>query len=305
MKIWIDTDIGSDVDDALTLAYAMRHPGLELVGVSTVFGDVELRSDIARALLALDNEKSVPIITGLATPITEGRHGLMFGHEGRGILEGRKPRMRSEETPDAKKRVQQLAEALERTQPDVLVAIGPLSNLGALAQAGLPLPPLAIMGGKLSDVILEGMIPAIPEWNWFCDPRAVQEVLRQEVKILPRIVPAEVTFRTALHPEDVARLGTGDALAQQLSILCNEWLSFLRDRSGGREPRVALHDPLTAATLVQADLCPFEDRRIRVDEGAASHSEEGPANICAATDVDNDALRLHLMDIWMGQRPGD
>jgi inosine-uridine nucleoside N-ribohydrolase len=228
----------------------------------------------------------------------------MFGHEGRGILEGRKPRMRTEETPDAKDRIRQLGEELERTRPDVLVAIGPLSNLGALARDGFPLPPLAIMGGKFSDVILEGMIPAIPEWNWFCDPQAVQEVISQDAKVLPRIVPAEVTFRTALPPTDVARLATGDALAQQLSTLCNEWLSFLRQRSGGREPRVALHDPLTAATLMEDELCPFADQRIRVDDGAASHREAGPPNICAATDVDNDALCLHLMEIWMGTHPG-
>lgn len=303
MKIWIDTDVGSDVDDALTLAYALRHPELELVGVSTVFGDVELRSDIARSLLETGQAATIPVLTGLATPITEGRHGLMFGHEGRGILEGRKPRMRTEETPDAKDRIQKLGDELERARPDVLVAIGPLSNLGALAREGFPLPPLAIMGGKLSDIILEGMIPAIPEWNWFCDPRAVQEILSRDATVLPRIVPAEVTFRTALHADDVAMLATGDALAQQLGILCNEWLSFLRERSGGREPRVALHDPLTAATLVEAGLCPFEDRRVRVDDNAASHPEAGPPNICAATDVDNDALRLHLLETWLGRKP--
>ncbi len=40
MRIWIDTDIGTDVDDALALAHVLRHPDLELVGVSTVFGDL-------------------------------------------------------------------------------------------------------------------------------------------------------------------------------------------------------------------------------------------------------------------------
>ena len=55
-RIWIDTDIGTDVDDALTLAYVLRPPGFELVGVSTVFGDVALRSRIARALLVHDEE---------------------------------------------------------------------------------------------------------------------------------------------------------------------------------------------------------------------------------------------------------
>ena len=53
MRLWIDTDVGSDVDDALAIAYALRHPALELVGVSTVFGDVALRGRIASRLLAL------------------------------------------------------------------------------------------------------------------------------------------------------------------------------------------------------------------------------------------------------------
>ena len=52
-RIWIDTDIGTDVDDALALAFALRHPELELVGVSTVFCDVELRSKMVDALLRL------------------------------------------------------------------------------------------------------------------------------------------------------------------------------------------------------------------------------------------------------------
>ena len=37
MRIWIDTEVDSDVDDALAIAYALRHPALELVGISTVF----------------------------------------------------------------------------------------------------------------------------------------------------------------------------------------------------------------------------------------------------------------------------
>ena len=170
MRIWIDTDVGSDVDDALTLAYALRHPELELVGVSTVFGDVELRSDIARGVLAAGGASDVPVQSGLGVPLTEGRIGLMFGHEGRGILEGREPQMQTREDGDAQARIDALASALETAKPDAVVAIGPLSNLGALVRAGVDLPPLAIMGGKLADVMLDGMVPGISEWNWYCGP---------------------------------------------------------------------------------------------------------------------------------------
>ncbi len=299
MRIWIDTDVGTDVDDALTLAYALRHPDLELVGVSTVFGDVELRSDIARGVLKAADVTDVPILSGLGVPITEGRIGLMFGHEGKGMLDGREPRMQTREDTDADTRIAALGEGIEAAKPDVLVAIGPLSNLGALVRAGVTLPPLAIMGGKLSDVMLDGMVAGISEWNWYCDPLAAQTVINADHTTLPRIVPAEVTFRTALAPGDVDALARGDALARQISALSTEWLGFLRERLGRSEPRIALHDPLTAAVLVHDGLCPFEERRIRVDDDAVAETVDGPPNITVATDVDVDALRDHLMETWL------
>ena len=193
-----------------------------------------------------------------------------------------------------------LAEALHQTAPDVLVAIGPLSNLGALVQQGVTLPPLAIMGGKIEDVMLEGMIPEIPEWNWYCDPVAVQAVLQASHQQLPRIVPADVTFRTHLLPQDIEKLLGGDPLARQIGQLSETWLEFLRTHFGRNQPRVALHDPLTAAVLVREDLCPFTEAAISVDDRAASHREDAEPNILVATDVDNDELRKHLMETWLG-----
>ena len=72
MRIWLDNDIGTDVDDALALAYILRHPNIELVGISTVFGDIPLRGQIADdkldALLAvMDGAKDSagnPVYTG-------------------------------------------------------------------------------------------------------------------------------------------------------------------------------------------------------------------------------------------------
>ncbi|MFP6664789.1 MAG: nucleoside hydrolase [Deltaproteobacteria bacterium] len=296
MRVWIDTDIGSDVDDALTLGYVLRHPKLELVGLSTVFGDVELRADIARRLIATAGASDIPILTGLGAPLTEGRDGLMFGNEGQGIVPDATPRMVTPTDEAPEQRIDELASALERTKPDALIAIGPLSNLGALAARGVALPPLAIMGGKTEDVLHEGMVAQIPEWNWYCDPVAVKEVLTAKHAELPRLVPAEVTFQTALLPADLDRLAEGSALPQKLAELAGIWLDFLREKMGRGEPRVALHDPLTAAILVDAGLSSFTEKRIRTDARAASFAEAGPANISVATDVDNDALRHELME---------
>src|SRR4051812_44316862 len=51
MRVWIDTDIGDDPDDAVALTLAVRHPAVDLAGISTVYGDVEDRARQARALL--------------------------------------------------------------------------------------------------------------------------------------------------------------------------------------------------------------------------------------------------------------
>ncbi|MFP8876115.1 MAG: nucleoside hydrolase [Myxococcota bacterium] len=300
-RVWIDTDIGSDVDDALALAYALRHPKLEVVGVSTVFGDVDLRTRITEALLGLagGGKPPPPVVTGLGKPLSPERKGVMFGHEGRGLLADAKPRPRTLRDPDPEARVRELGAGLAEARPDALVAIGPLTNLGALLEAGVSLPPLSIMGGKVAPGKIAGAPEGIEEWNWFSDPRAAQTVLAAGHVEIPRVVPAEVTFRTALAPGDVERLAEGDPLARALARLCEEWLVFLGERLGAQRPRVALHDPLTVATLVDDSLCPFSPQRLRVDERGVTHCESGAPNTQVATDVQVDRLRVDLMETWL------
>lgn len=301
MRIWIDTDVGSDVDDALAIAYALRHPELELVGISTVFGDVALRARIAEALLALAKARAVPVVTGLGAPLTPGRVGRMLGHEGLGLFDDPAPEMATESNPEADARIEELARALEAARPDALVAIGPMTNLGALARAGHALPPLTVMGGKVEDVLLPGMIPQIPEWNWWCDPHAVASVLAAPHPARPRIVPAEVTFRTLLSDNDRARLAGGDALARQLAVLCEHWIDAQRERLGAKQPSVRLHDPLAVATLVETSLAPFAPACIRVDEAGVTHREPDAAAVDVANDVNNDALRARLLGVLLGR----
>lgn len=86
LSLVLDTDIGADVDDALALAYALRHPGLDLRAVTIVSGDPVLRARIAGKLLALAGRTNVPVAAGLPCPAPTGRSPWM-GHEGKGQLE--------------------------------------------------------------------------------------------------------------------------------------------------------------------------------------------------------------------------
>ncbi len=68
IRLILDTDIGDDVDDAFALAYAVRHPEIELLAVTTVFGDVRWRSALALRLLDELGAAHVPVASGHAGP---------------------------------------------------------------------------------------------------------------------------------------------------------------------------------------------------------------------------------------------
>ena len=63
-RILLDTDIGTDVDDALALAFALRHPEIELAAVTTVSGDTRRRAQIAAKLIALNGGPQIEVAAG-------------------------------------------------------------------------------------------------------------------------------------------------------------------------------------------------------------------------------------------------
>jgi purine nucleosidase len=301
IRVWIDTDLGTDVDDALALAFALRHPGIEIAGVSTVFGDVELRTRMIEELFALAAAPDCPLLTGLGKPLSEGRVGLMLGHEGRGLLPDPAPRRRVESDPDVEERVAALAQALAASRPDALVAIGPLTNVGALLRAGARLPRLTIMGGKTTSDAIPGSLPEVEEWNWLCDPAAVQILLDgpPQAAGLPRVVPAEVTHRTVLPEGELRRLAEGDALCRALLELSGIWIET-QAGLGFPEPSVKLHDPLSVATLLEAALCRMEPARLAISEAGETSRLSGEPNAEVARDVDPPRLVGLLMETLLG-----
>ena len=148
--------------------------------------------------------------------------------------------------------------------------------------------------------MLPGMSEAIPEWNWWCDPVAVQQVLAAEQDAAPSVVPAEVTFRTLLAEADIDLLTTGDPLSQLLAALCREWLRAQAEDFDLPDPRVVLHDPLAAAVLVRPELCTWADRTASVDDRGQSTVTDpsgGGTKIRAAVDVDPPAVSAELLSV--------
>ena len=118
----LDTDIGSDVDDALALAFALRHPDIDLRAVTTVNEDTELRARLAAALLRLGGRDDVEVAAGESGRPADRPN--WFGHEGEGV---------DLAPADALSRRDAVTLLVEETarQPCSVATVGMLTNVAA------------------------------------------------------------------------------------------------------------------------------------------------------------------------------
>ena len=244
--IILDTDIGTDVDDALALGLALASPEIDLRAVTIVSGDVRLRARIARKLLAIGGRGDIPVLTGIAEPSDANRNFLWVGHEGKGILADGEQEVRAQGAVDL------LAGAVATD----LVAIGPLTNVAAaLAQdsavAG-SVPRLTLMGGFVG-VADDPTTPPI-EYNLGSDAEASVAVLTSAIPAT--IVPLDVTWQVRLRDKQLARLRRSrSALVQTLCDAMEVWWPVHRDLFAGKRTYGAdvvcfLHDPLALSLLI-------------------------------------------------------
>src|SRR5713226_8526864 len=119
-KVIIDTDIGDDIDDAFALALALRSPELQIIGITTTFGDTETRAKLLDRFLAEVGHPEIPVAAGAPSPpkttLTQRRYAES-GHFA-------KP-----SHPDA---VAFLLQQIHRYPGQItLIAISPPPNIGA------------------------------------------------------------------------------------------------------------------------------------------------------------------------------
>src|SRR5262245_22912722 len=170
-RIVLDTDIGTDVDDALALALALASPELELVAVTTVSGDSTLRARIAARILALGGRAEVPVHAGCTEPLGGTAGFAWFGHEGTGILDESRDALAPEPAADALSRLFRQVDDLE------LVTVGPLTNVAVALERDPALARrivrLTAMGGWLRGVVIGGNSPQpAVDYHLFSDPVA-------------------------------------------------------------------------------------------------------------------------------------
>jgi purine nucleosidase len=311
-QIILDTDIGTDVDDCLALAMILASPELELLAITTVYGDVGLRARMVLKLLALRGAAGPPVAVGAAHPLLAERPVYWAGHEGQGLLvpEDDGPLPASESGAG-------LIARLVMAQPGeiTLVAIGPLTNV-ALALLDEPrvatnLASLVLMGGVVGDTHHQGApgaprvdhpwsAPGLPEieHNFRCDPEAAHAVLTSGAPI--RIVPLNVTTRVRIGQAGLSRIrAVGDPFHLAIAEQLERYSRFVERRW------TYLHDPLAVACAIDPTLVRFEAAGVAVETGGghtagkllvALPGSGSPATAEVALDVDVERSEAFVLD---------
>ena len=308
-KIVLDTDMGSDVDDALCLALALASPELEIVGITTIGNDSRRRAEIASKLLRLAGRDEIPVFAGCRVPLLAGGAFNWFGHEAGHTLEpGEEPPVEDEHGVEALLRLSAEHDELE------IVAVGPLTNLAA----ALVLDPdlaarvarLTIMGGHLRRAEYGGRLlrPGI-DYNMCSDPHSSYVVCRAGIPM--RLVTADVTLQTWLTPAELSAIEqAGARFHDVLAAEIRAWTPVQKTIFAGAgcsvdDDNVAfLHDPLTLACVYDERFCSFEELEIEphIDVRGTFHSIERrePCEqsfpMRCATAVDAKAFRAHFTE---------
>lgn len=296
-KIILDMDPG--IDDALALVAACRWDKAQILGVSTVAGNLPLDTVTANASGILRvMQSSAQVYPGASMPL----HGKL---QDASDIHGAKGLGHWQVEPDSSRvshghAAQFIAETVRANPGQVtLVATGPLTNI-ALALDNHPedmekLAGLVFMGGALT---VPGNVTPVAEYNIYADPAAAEIVLNSPLK--PIMVGLDVTRQVCLKPEDVDRLARAGEVAQAVAAMASYYMENFAE--------LPLHDPLALLAAVEPNLFQLDAAAVRVEaRGELTRgqtimdldgSRNWPKNIAAALAVDARRCKEVLMDLW-------
>ena len=274
-KIIIDTDIGDDVDDAFAVALALRSPELQILGITTTFGDTETRAKLADRLLGETGHSDIPVAVGTPTKVNNTFTQRAYAEGGR-FARASHP-----------KAVDFILDEIRRNPGQItLVAIGPLVNVGELIdrdrETFRKLERVVLMGGSIARRYGDmGYAPdrgAEAEWNIKNDIPAAQKLFASGVPVFMMPLDSTQLKLDEVKREIVFRAGT--AMTDALTLLYHEW--------GQQTP--TLFDVMTIAYILNPKLCPTTPLHIAVDEQGFTRTTAGASNAEVCLDSDPEAF---------------
>ena len=262
----IDTDPGQD--DAVAILLALASPEINLLGITTVAGNVPLAltQENARKICDLAGRTDMQVFAGLDRPLVRPLVTAEHVH-GRTGLDG--PVLPDPETPlQEQHAVDYIIDTLRREPAGsvTLAPIGPLSNIAMAMQRAPDIIPrirqIILMGGAYFEV---GNITPAAEFNIYVDPHAAQVVFASGVPVI--MMPLDVTHKALTRTDRVAALR---AIGNRTGVAVAEMLEFFErfDEAKYGSDGGPLHDPCTIAWMIAPDI--FNGRPCNVEIETAS-----------------------------------
>jgi purine nucleosidase len=296
-RLILDTDIGTDVDDAMAVALCMFSPELKVEGITTVYGDVKLRSRMVKKLLKMGKREDIKVYAGIKETLLRNREIWWLGHEGQGLLDFDE---RDEElTYENKHAVDFIIESVMNNPGQItLVPIGPLTNIAA---ALIREPKVA---ENVKEIILMGGVARIGdnaadldyiEHNISRDPESASIVFSSGAKIV--MVGLDVTRKVLLYRKDRDRLyNTGKPINLALVRMIDRWLEWYQ------HDYTAMNDPLAVALLIDRSFVTTKKMKVHIEydhrhptgQTIAQHADDANVEICLG--VDSERFMEMLLD---------
>ena len=282
----IDTDVGDDIDDAFALAIALHDPKLQVIGITTAWGDTWTRTLLVRRLLATSGRKDVVVAQGPETP-----NKVPFTQKkwAEGATDRTAP-------PDAIEFIRD--QVNQRPGQITLIALAPLSNIEALQKrapdALHKLKQVVLMGGSIyAGYNRGGAVPvATPnaEYNIASAPRGLTLLLESGVPV--RMFPLD---STQLKFDEVRRdrlFAYGSPVSDALALLYHQWR--LLNSWGQITP--TLFDAVPVVWMLQPAACPLKPMRIDVDARGYTRPVTGAPNVDVCLTLDENSAQRLIMD---------
>lgn len=262
-KIIIDTDPGQD--DAIALLLAAASPELELLGVTTVAGNVPLALTTlnARKVLELSGRRDVPICAGadrpLDVPLVTAEH--VHGDTGLNGVDLPEPTL----ALDGRHAVDFIVQTLRESEAGsvTLCPLGPLTNIALALRQAPDIAPrirrIVLMGGGFFE---GGNVTPAAEFNFYVDPRAAHKVFTSGVPIT--MAPLDVTHEVLTT---AARIAAIRALGNRAGTVAAAWMEFFEryDEEKYGQDGGPLHDPCVIAFLLRPELFTSRDCNVRIE----------------------------------------
>ena len=273
-KLLIDTDPG--VDDLMAIYAALASPELEVVGLTTVFGNAATPVTTRNALTLLDvaDRDDIPVAAGELRPLTTDYLGAVpqvHGHNGLGDA----PLVESSRAPiDAT-----AAEFIHQTLADApgeitLLTLGPLTNVAVALQQHPEITDLVaevvVMGGN---ALVPGNATPTAEANINNDPEAADLVFGADWTVT--MVGLDVTHQVVLPGDALDRIGAGTSpTANLMRDAIPAYRAFFEATNG--TDGIYVHDPSTVAYLLMPDAFSINSWPLRVETESFSRGKTWP-----------------------------